>query len=189
MVRLDWPRLVSFPSQQASSSSKTTPRAILPPLDIESISQTLATIYLTLKNKAGLEEDILLKISSDIHNNADGYCCPDIMQDWFISNANISLKLDDIQNLVIYVKIYSSVGEVSCQDGYDIIRSRCSLMLHPSAVDMKKWMSRVQRAEKRYHKKVTDYNGSCQSILQNSYVKTVSNKVVPQRHSVECWAV
>lgn len=161
MVGINWPRLL--PSFSPQASSKTAPRGITPPLDIESISQTLATIYLTLKNKAGLEEDILLKISSDIHNNADGYCCPDTMQDWFRSNANISLKLDDIQNLVTYVKIYSSVGEVSCEDEYHRIRSQCSLILMPS-VDMRKWVSRVQHAEMKYHKKVNNYNGSCQTV-------------------------
>lgn len=180
MVRLglgfDWVRL--SPSYSPQASPKTSPRTITPTLNIQGILQTLSTLYLTLKNKEGLEEDILLKILNDTHHNADRFCCPDTIQHWMITNANIFLTLDDILKILSCMWKYTLVLKLPpvrrTTSGWEV---SVSLQLLPSS-DQSQWAKRVKLTEKKYHRKLADFN-DCQSIKKRSFVKRLKNKVTP----------
>lgn len=172
----DWAH-IRVPSPQ--SSPKTSPRTLTPEINILKLSQTLKTLHLTFTNKPALEEEILLKISNVIHSSTDGYCCYEEMYEWIIRNANISFELEEIQNLFLFVKIYSSVGTVSKQVDFERIKCLCSLRLAPSA-DVKEWSSRVKSVEKNYNKKVLDYYGKPPASPRSTFVRRHSSKITPQ---------
>ena len=179
MLRFDWSLIPSSPSSSPQATAKTSPRSVTPKINIQKLSQTLSTLYLTLQNKEGLEVNTLRKISDDLHNNADGFCCPTQLQEWMVRNANVYLELDDILNLVLFVKIYSSVEGVSIKEGYEcIINNKCSLLLSPST-EMKRWTSEIKRMEKKYHRKVAGFNDNT-TLRHKKSIKRLNNKVVPQ---------
>jgi len=167
------------------ASPRTSPRRdILSSINVESLSRALSAFYYTLQFKPELEATILLKISTEIRHVDVDY---DEIKDWIIRKLNISLQIEEIQNLVLFVKTYSSIlplrSSSAIEEDYRRILESCSLVLNPD-VDVKQWGKGVKKVEKNYQQKIIDCQGRPTTPSSTTFFNKIrrgssSNKVQP----------